>query len=137
MISSAYHKENNIHRFISFSLFFISFCTSHRVHTQPKTHKLQHVFSGLVTLPSSCRYQDAFIAPTSLIITSLLQVANRLDCQFTSCFNNFTSCFNNLQQVCKHQVSSSLILTDLMQGLDDVDWLDVSLDTLLMLILLP
>ena len=122
---------------ISFSLFFISFRTTRRVHTQPKTHKLQHVCCGLVTLPSSSRHEDAFIAPTSLIITSLLQVANRLDFQLASCFNNFTSCFNNLQQVCKYRVSCSLILTDLMQVLDDVDWLDVSLDTLLMLILLP
>ena len=47
--------------------------------THPETRKLQHVCSRLVTLMSSSRCQDALaIACSGLMITSLLQVVNRL-----------------------------------------------------------
>ena len=56
-----------------------------------------------------------------LVMTSLLQVVNRLDASSLSrCFIHkldTASCFNNLQQVCKYQVASSMISTDLCNSM--------------------
>ena len=58
------------------------------------------------------------IACSGLMITSLLQVVNRLD---ASCLSRLfihkldASCFNNLQQVCKYKRATNQIFTDLLQ----------------------
>ena len=57
------------------------------------------------------------------MIISLLQVVNRLDASWFSrlFIQKFdASCFNNLKQVCKYQLATSLIFTDLLQ-LDEVN----------------
>ena len=61
-----------------------------------------------------------------LMIASLLQVVNRLDASLLSRFLiHKLHCFNNLQQVCKHQVASSLFFID-MTYLDEINRLDAT-----------
>ena len=55
------------------------------------------------------------MACKSLLTTSLFQVVNRLDASCRVIHRLVTSCFNMLQQVCKWQVATSLILTCLLQ----------------------
>ena len=88
-----------------------------------KTRMLKKLSIGKVSV---CRCVSMYVlrpipgrvACSGLMITSLLQVVDRLDASFIFkiLFHKLDpSCFNNLRQVCKYQVASSLISTNLMQ----------------------
>ena len=75
---------------------------------------LQACYLAVIKPISGCVH----IACSSLMITSLLQVVNRLDASwFSRLFIHKldTSCFEDSHQACKYQVASSLTFTDLIQ----------------------
>ncbi len=80
----------------------------------PHSQKHASCSKSAITKPISGCVRIAF---SGLMITSLLQVVNRLaeSCELHGGLID-ASCFINLQQVCKYQVAASLMFTDLMKS---------------------
>ena len=92
---------------------------------QPETRTFWQVFyhQADISMCSHCLLRHQL-----MIITSLLQVLNRLAERLKTCRTACrldASCFTNLQQVCKYQVAASLIFRELVQ-LYKVNKLDIT-----------
>ena len=84
-----------------------------------------HVATRLGCHQADIRLRSQRIACSSFVTTSLVQADNRLSAKVDSQYFNPQACHKLLQQVCKYQAASSLILEESVQ-LDEANRLDAS-----------